>query len=147
MTGIFLKLGFKLPFWVYMLLVGEKSRGFNRKIYTGYTHHLINRLTQHIGVNSTKGARITRKQPIELVYLEKYSSRKLALKREWDFKHTNPLNQKAHKVSLIREFQRTNTDILKEINATFEEHNQFLESMIASLKKIEKEMDSRLLSK
>ena len=136
-----------MPFWVYMLLVGNKSRGYNRKIYTGYTHHLINRLTQHIGVNSTKGAQITRKQPIELVYLEKFSSRKQALKREWDFKHTSPLNQKTHKLALIKEFQSINADILSDLNTTFEEHNIFLESMIVSLKKIEKEMNSRLSSK
>ncbi len=136
----------KLAFWVYMLLVGEKSRGYNRKIYTGYTHHLINRLTQHLGLNSTKGARLTRKQPIELVYLEIFSSRKQALKREWDFKHTSPLNQKSTKLSMVKEFQRKNTNLLSDLNALFEEHNQFLESMIKNLKTIEKEMISRLKS-
>ncbi|MHA1978263.1 MAG: GIY-YIG nuclease family protein [Candidatus Hodarchaeales archaeon] len=136
-----------MPFWVYMLLVGEKSRGYNRKIYTGYTHHLVNRLTQHVGLNSVKGARITRKQAIELAYLERFSSRKQALKREWDFKHTSPLNQKKNKLSLIREFQKNNADILENLNTTFEEHNHFLESMITSLKKIEKEMKTRVQSK
>lgn len=130
-----------------MLLVGEKSRGYNRKIYTGYTHHLINRLTQHIGLNSVKGARLTRKQVIELVYLEKFSSRKQALKREWDFKHTSPLNQKTTKLRLIKEFQDKNGDILEDLNTTFEEHNQFLESMINSMKKIEKEMTTRVQPK
>ncbi len=136
-----------MPFWVYMLLVGDKSRGYNRKIYTGYTNHLINRLTQHTGLNSTKGARITRKQPIELVYLERFASRKLALKREWDFKHTSPLNQKVTKISLIKQFQESNADILSDLNDTFEQHNQFLESMISSLKNIEKEMSSRVQPK
>jgi putative endonuclease len=129
-----------------MLLVGDKSRGYNRKIYTGYTQYLVNRLTQHIGLNSTKGARFTRKQPIELVYLESYSSRKQALKREWDFKHASPLNQKSTKLSLIKEFQMKHSNLLSDLNTLFEEHNQFLESMIKNLKTIEKEMISRLKS-
>ncbi|PWI48614.1 hypothetical protein CEE45_06105 [Candidatus Heimdallarchaeota archaeon B3_Heim] len=130
-----------------MLLVGKKSSGYNRKIYTGYTHHLVNRLTQHIGLNSVKGARITRKQPIELVYLEKFSSRKLALKREWDFKHTSPINQKPNKLSLIKEFQTKNADILKDLNTTFEEHYQFLETLTIEIKKIEKGFERRLTPK
>jgi predicted GIY-YIG superfamily endonuclease len=70
-----------LPYWVYMLFVGDKSHGMNRKIYTGYTRHLMSRIVQHSGLSNTKGARITRKQPIELVYLEKFPSQKLVMQR------------------------------------------------------------------
>ena len=121
-----------------MLLVGEKSHGSNRKIYTGYTHHLMTRVSQHSGLSQTKGARLTRKQRIELVYLEKYSSQKLAMKREWQFKHESPYNQKKSKLVLIKEFQKTYGHILNEFNNKLEKHFEFLEDMIKSMKNTEK---------
>ena len=89
-----------MVYWVYMLLVGPISRGYNRKIYTGYTKHLASRLTQHSGISNIRGARLTRKQQIELVYLEKFVTQKEAMKREWEFKHSSPLNQKKNKLVL-----------------------------------------------
>ena len=128
-------------------MVGPLTRGNNRKIYTGYTHHLSNRLTQHSGLNSVKGARLTRKQPIELVYLEKFSSRKQALRREWDFKHKTPFNQKDYKLTLIKEFLQSNGDLLQELNEKLNIHYEFLRSMITTLSGIEKEMSLRMKKK
>ncbi len=125
-------------------MVGPSTRGNNRKIYTGYTHHLSNRLTQHSGLNSVKGARLTRKQPIELVYLEKFSSRKQALRREWEFKHKTPFNQKDYKLTLIKEFHQSYGDLLKELNEKLTTHYEFLHSMITTLSWIEKEMSLRI---
>ena len=133
-----------MPYWVYMLLVGQSSRGYNRKIYTGYTKHLGKRLTQHTGLNSVKGARLTRKQPIELVYVEKFSTQKQAMKREWDFKHKSPLNQKKYKLELIKEFQATHRNILNKLNQQFLNHYAYLETLIDTINKFEKELIAKV---
>lgn len=127
-----------LPFWVYFLLVGDKSHGNNRKIYTGYTHRLMSRITQHSGLSNTKGARITRRQPIELVYLEKFPSQKLAMKREWQLKHESPYNQKTEKLKLIDEFKKNYGHYLSEMNVKLSEHFEFLDHMIKVMKNTEK---------
>jgi predicted GIY-YIG superfamily endonuclease len=93
-----------------------------------------------------KGARLTRKQPIELGYLEKFPSQKKALQREWDLKHTSPYNQKDHKLGLIKEFQQANQEWLAELNQTIQEQYSFLESFVKILKKVEREMSSRLVN-
>ncbi|MHA2175115.1 MAG: GIY-YIG nuclease family protein [Candidatus Hodarchaeales archaeon] len=129
-----------MPYWVYMLLVGQPSRGYNRKIYTGYTQHLGKRFTQHTGLNSTKGARLTRKQPIELAFVEKFPNRKQAMKREWDFKHKSPQNQKKFKLELIKAFQDTHRSLLDELNQQFFTYRKYLESLIEIIGKIEKEL-------
>jgi putative endonuclease len=135
-----------MVYWVYMLLVGPISRGYNRKIYTGYTKHLASRLTQHSGINSTKGARLTCKQPIELVYLEKFSSQKKAMQREWEFKHTSPFNQKEHKLILIKQFQKNQEELLKKINTQMEEYHGILEGVIEVLTSSEKEFNKQFES-
>ncbi|MFX0170610.1 MAG: GIY-YIG nuclease family protein [Candidatus Hodarchaeota archaeon] len=135
-----------MTFWVYMLFVGDHSHGNNRKIYTGYTKHLMQRITQHIGLSNTKGARLTRKQPIELVYLEKFQSRKKAIQRENQFKKQNPYNQKKHKLALIREFQIENGPILKEINEKLIEYFEFLNTLIKNMITAERELKEKLNS-
>ncbi|MFW9903655.1 MAG: GIY-YIG nuclease family protein [Candidatus Thorarchaeota archaeon] len=130
-----------MPFWVYFLLVGDPKRGLNRKIYTGYTKHLMARLIQHCGLTSTKGARITRKQQIELVYLEKFESQKKAMQREYQLKHESPYNQKKYKIMLIKEFEPTHEQIFKifkEINNLFAEQFKFLSNWTKRLEDIEK---------
>ncbi|MFX1285694.1 MAG: GIY-YIG nuclease family protein [Promethearchaeota archaeon] len=129
-----------MPFWVYMLFVGDQSHGFNRKIYTGSTGRITTRIVQHCGLTTTKGARLTRRQPIELVYLEKYSSRKNAMKREYQLKHESPFNQKKHKLMLIREFKLKNGQILQELNNKLIEHFEFLASLIKMMKSVEKRL-------
>ncbi len=135
-----------MVYWVYMLLVGPISRGYNRKIYTGYTKHLASRLTQHSGISRIKGARLTRKQPIELVYLEKFSSQTKAMQREWDFKHTSPLNQKKSKLALIKQFQEHREELLNKINSQLHEYDQFLEGVIEIITSTEKELKDQIES-
>ncbi len=127
-----------MPFWIYMLLVGDQSHGTNRKIYTGYTHHLMTRIAQHSGLTPTKGARLTRRQSIELVYLEQYKSRKKALQREWQLKHESPFNQKKHKLKLIEDFDSKFGHILLELNKKLVEHFEFLTTIIKTMKSVEK---------
>ena len=129
-----------MPFWVYMLFVGNKSRGNNRKIYTGHTGHLMLRIAQHSGLTPTKGARLTRRQPIELVYLERYSSRKKAMRREYQLKHENPFNQKKHKQALIEEFKLNHGQILQELNHKLTEHFEFLTTLIKKMKSVETQL-------
>ncbi|MHA1970103.1 MAG: GIY-YIG nuclease family protein [Candidatus Hodarchaeales archaeon] len=129
-----------MPYWVYMLLVGDKSHGKNRKIYTGYTHRLMSRIIQHSGLSNTKGARITRRQPIEVVYLEKLPSQKLAMQREWQLKHESPYNQKTTKLRLIDDFNKKFGHLLSELNIKLSEHFEFLDHLIKVMKNTEKEI-------
>ena len=119
-----------MPYWVYMLFVGNKKHGSNRKIYTGYTKNLSIRLTQHLGVNSVKGARLTRNQPIELAYLESFNSRAKAMQRERQLKHEAPFNQKREKLKLINDFKKTSHEYLICINNMIEEYYSFLGRLI-----------------
>ncbi len=130
-----------MPFWVYMLFVGNQSLRNNRKIYVGYTGRLISRIAQHSGLTPTKGARFTRRQPIELVYLERYTSRKKAMQREYQLKHENPFNQKKHKLMLIERFRLRHSQILQELNNKLAEHFEFLAILIKMMKKVEKQLN------
>ncbi|MHA1236793.1 MAG: hypothetical protein ACTSQ9_03920, partial [Candidatus Hodarchaeales archaeon] len=96
--------------------------------------------------NSIKGARLTRKQPIELVYLEKFSSQKKAMRREWEFKHNSPLNQKKNKLALIKQFQEHNEELLNKINTQMKEYHGFLEGVIEVLTSAEKEFNNQFES-
>ncbi|MFX1507027.1 MAG: GIY-YIG nuclease family protein [Promethearchaeota archaeon] len=129
-----------MPFWIYFLLVGDPNRGLNRKIYIGYTKHLMARLVQHCGLTSTKGARITRKQQIELVYLEKFKSQKKAIQREYQLKHESPYNQKKHKIMLIKEFESIHGQIFEEINNLLTEQFKFLVNWQKRLENVEKQL-------
>ncbi|MFX0181897.1 MAG: GIY-YIG nuclease family protein [Candidatus Hodarchaeota archaeon] len=133
-----------MTYWVYMLLVGDRSHGYNRKIYTGYTQHLMQRIVQHSGLSNIKGARLTRKQPIELVYLEKHQNRQNAIQRERQFKKQSPYNQKKHKLTLIKEFQMKNGHLLNEINEILIKHFEFLDILIKTMNGVEKEFDKTL---
>ena len=133
-----------MPFWVYMLLVGDRSHGKNRKIYTGYTHYLMPRIAQHSGLNRTKGARLTRNQPVELVYLEPHSSRKKAMQRERQLKHQSPLNQKKSKLKMIEEFHSVYGDIFEELNEKLNEYFEFLEILRKTMNLSQKELQSKI---
>lgn len=127
-----------MGYWIYLLLVGNRAHGYNRRIYTGYTHHLISRIIQHCGLSNTKGARMTRKQPIELVYLEYFPSRKQAMKREWQLKKESPYNQKKYKLELIAEFQKKYGQFLQGPNEKLIEYFDFLNSLVQTISKLEK---------
>ncbi len=133
-----------LVFWVYLLFIGNPSQGANRKIYTGYTKHLMARLVQHCGLTSTKGARITRKQPIELVYLENYTSQKRAMQREYQLKHESPFNQKKHKLMLIKESESEYGHMFQEINNLLTEHFKFLSGLVKTLENVEKRLKQEI---
>ena len=123
-----------------MLLVGDQAHGTKRKIYTGYTSRLMVRIAQHSGLTPTKGARMTRRQPIELVYLEQHTSRKKAMQREWQLKHESPFNQKKYKLKLIEAFQSKYSHFFQELNAKLVEHFEFLEILIKTMKNVEKRL-------
>ena len=66
-------------FYFYIVRCADDS------LYSGITTNLKRRVEEH---NSDKlGARYTRsKQPVQLIYNETFSSKSLALKREWEVK-------------------------------------------------------------
>ena len=67
-------------FFVYVL--GSKNEsGF--RTYVGWTNDLNKRLNKH---NSGQGARFTKGHKWELLYAEKYETRREAMSREWYLK-------------------------------------------------------------
>lgn len=78
--------------YVYILECADKT------LYTGWTVNLDSRLKTH---NSGKGAKYTRgRLPVKLVYSEKYNSKNLALKREWEIKQKS----RDEKLNLINKY-------------------------------------------
>lgn len=75
-----------MPHYVYVILCKDGS------FYTGYTKDLDSRMKLHM---NGKGARYTRThRPEKLVYVEKFNSRAVAMKREQKiktFKHRQKL--------------------------------------------------------
>lgn len=77
-------------FYVYILRCKDHS------LYTGYTVNLQRRLLQH---NQGVASKYTRARlPVRLVYFEKYPTKQLATKREYQIKHFS----KIKKENLIR---------------------------------------------
>lgn len=66
-------------YYFYVLLCSDDS------FYGGFTDNLKKRLQAH---NDGKGAKYTKsRRPVKLIYHEKFTDKKLALKREYWFKH------------------------------------------------------------
>lgn len=66
-------------YYFYVLLCQDGS------FYGGFTDDLAKRLKAH---NSGKGAKYTKsRRPVKMIYHEKFADKKLALKREYWFKH------------------------------------------------------------
>ena len=133
-----------MSYWVYFLFVGDWKSGNNRKIYIGYTKHLMIRLSQHIGLSSIKGAKFTRKQPIELARVEIYDRQKEALQREWQLKHKNPMNQKINKLRLINEFKAKYPDELLKINKYLKDYYFYLNRLNKIMSEEEKTLIAAL---
>ena len=75
-------------YFVYMI-----TTKINDKIisYVGYTSDLNKRLTLH---NSSKGAKFTRGKNWNLIYYKKFSSKRLAMKYEYELKKNKNLRKK-----------------------------------------------------
>ena len=68
-----------MSFYVYMLASIEKKP----VTYVGYTNDLKKRIMLH---NSGKGAKFTRGRIWELIFKQKYSSKKIAMREEYKLK-------------------------------------------------------------
>ena len=77
-------------YYVYML----KSKSVKPVTYVGYTSNLKKRIILH---NSGKGAKFTRGRKWELIYKEKYKSKKEAISREYYIKKNTTLRKKIKK--------------------------------------------------
>ena len=77
-----------MMYFVYMI-----TTKINDKIisYVGYTSDLNKRLTLH---NSSKGAKFTRGKNWNLIYYKKFSSKRLAMKYEYELKKNKNLRKK-----------------------------------------------------
>jgi len=77
--------------YVYILRCADDS------LYTGYTTDPKRRLHEH---NAGKGAKYTRgRTPVDLVYLESYTTQSAAMSREYEIKEL----RRAEKTRLIEE--------------------------------------------
>lgn len=66
------------PWFVYIVRCADES------LYTGCSPNLEQRLASH---NAGTGAKYTRsRRPVKLLYQERYDSRSLAARREWEIK-------------------------------------------------------------
>lgn len=75
---------------VYMLKCKDNT------LYTGYTNDLDHRLEMH---TNGKGAKYTRgRGPFQVVFIEKFSAKEAALKREYQIKQLS----RKEKIQLIR---------------------------------------------
>ncbi|RVU71585.1 MULTISPECIES: GIY-YIG nuclease family protein [Lactobacillus] len=78
-------------YYFYVLLCNDGS------FYGGFTNDLAHRLKMH---NSGKGAKYTKsRRPVKMIYHEKFDDKRLALKREYWFKH----HTRAWKKKFLRE--------------------------------------------
>ena len=68
-----------------------KSLGKNQITYVGYTNNLKKRIALH---NLNKGAKFTRGRKWKLIYIEKYSSKREAISREYYIKKNRILRNK-----------------------------------------------------
>ena len=78
-------------YYFYVLLCNDGS------FYGGFTNDLEHRLKMH---NDGKGAKYTKsRRPVKMIYHEKFDDKRLALKREYWFKH----HSRAWKEKFLRE--------------------------------------------
>ena len=76
-----------MTYFVYML----KSKSNKPVTYVGYTNNIKKRIKLH---NSGKGAKFTKGRKWELIYKEKYKSKKEAISREYYIKNNRLLRNK-----------------------------------------------------
>ena len=74
-----------MKFYVYMLLTKYKHRIYS---YVGYTKDLKKRIDDH---NNSKGAKYTKGKKWLVIYKKKYSTKSLAMKKEYLLKKDRKL--------------------------------------------------------
>ena len=77
-----------MPYFVYMIISKVKNRHVS---YVGYTKNIKNRLSLH---NSSKGAKFTKGKQWKLVYKKEYSTKSIAMQKEYDLKKDRKLRDK-----------------------------------------------------
>ena len=76
-----------MEYYVYML----KSKSNKPVTYVGYTNNIKKRIKLH---NSGKGAKFTKGRKWELIYKEKFKSKKEAISREYYIKKNRAIRNK-----------------------------------------------------
>ena len=77
-----------MTYFVYLIVSKLKKK---KKIsYVGYTNNLKKRLVSH---NTGRGAKFTRGKKWKLVYYEKYDTKSIAMKKEFELKKNYKLRK------------------------------------------------------
>tara|TARA_Y100000590_G_C15535932_1_gene945022 strand:+ start:683 stop:961 length:279 start_codon:yes stop_codon:yes gene_type:complete len=74
-----------MNYYVYLLVSNKKNKFFT---YVGYTNNIKKRLKLH---NSSRGAKYTRGKKWKILYKEGYSSKSIAMSREYSLKKNKKL--------------------------------------------------------
>jgi putative endonuclease len=89
-----------MSYYVYLLINTSKKN----ISYVGYTNNLSKRIKLH---NSGKGAKFTRGRIWELIFKQKYSSKKIAMREEYKLKK----NYRLRKYIKLRYLDKINNRI------------------------------------
>ncbi|MHA1281049.1 MAG: GIY-YIG nuclease family protein [Promethearchaeota archaeon] len=84
-------------FYVYILETEDKNG--NKQYYTGYTNDIERRLREHI---RGRGAKFCRGKKVNLKYLETFTNRSAAMKRELEIKSLS----RKEKLELIKTLEK-----------------------------------------
>ena len=82
-----------MTYFVYLIGNYKKSK---LTTYVGYTNNLLKRISLH---NASKGAKFTKGKKWKLIYYESYTSKKIAMKKEYALKKNYKLRNKIKKES------------------------------------------------
>ena len=80
-----------MTYYVYLIVSQVKNKTIS---YVGYTNNLLKRISLH---NASKGAKFTKGKKWKLIYYESYSSKKIAMKKEYVLKKNYKLRNKIKK--------------------------------------------------
>ena len=83
-----------MTYYVYLIVSQVKNKTIS---YVGYTNNLLKRISLH---NASKGAKFTKGKKWKLIYYESYTSKKIAMQKEYDFKKNYKLRNKIKKESI-----------------------------------------------
>ena len=82
-----------MTYYVYLIVSQVKNKTIS---YVGYTNNLLKRISLH---NVSKGAKFTKGKKWKLIYYKSYSSKSIAMKKEYILKKNYKLRNKIKKES------------------------------------------------
>ena len=83
-----------MTYYVYLIVSKVKNKTIS---YVGYTNNLLKRISLH---NASKGAKFTKGKKWKIIYYKSYSSKKIAMKKEYVLKKNYKLRNKIKKENI-----------------------------------------------